>query len=156
MDFRFEKRTKRPPKDALNAMISFGNTILYNRILTMLWKTGLDPRFGVVHASNKRSYSLNLDFADYFKPVIVDRIIFSLINTHQIKAKEHFEQVQDEGIYLSKEGKRIFIKAFEQKMTTSLIIKGNTTRYEQVIQKDIYQFKDYLVEGKIFIPYKYY
>lgn len=111
--FAFTIRTKRPPKDAINAMISFGNTILYNRILSLIWRTGLDPRFGIVHASNRRSYSLNLDFADYFKPIIVDRVIFSLINHHQIKLKEHFEGVDQGGVYFNHVGKRMFIKAFE-------------------------------------------
>ena len=65
-DFNFVKRTKRPPEDAINAMISFGNTLLYNQFLHIIWKTSLDPRIGVVHATNRRSHSLNLDFADIF------------------------------------------------------------------------------------------
>lgn len=158
-DFRYVKRTKRPPKDALNAMISFGNTILYHRILSMIWKVGLDPRFGIVHTSKHRAFSLNLDFADYFKPIIVDRLIFNLINTHQIKIKEHFQCMDFGGacgVYLNDDGKRIFLKSFEQKMKTKLIIKGDTTRYEQLIQKDIYQFKEFLQTGKSITLYKYY
>lgn len=62
--FRFERRSKRPPLDALNSMISFGNTLLYNAVLKAIWKTALDPRIGIVHATTERDYSLNLDFAD--------------------------------------------------------------------------------------------
>lgn len=103
-DFLFEKRTKRPPKDALNSMISFGNTLLYNQFLQFIWKTPLEPRIGMVHATNRRAHSLNLDFADIFKPIIVDRVIFTLINCKQIRLEEHFEKTEEGGVYLSKAG----------------------------------------------------
>lgn len=82
-DFQFTKRSRRPPKDPINALISFGNTILYNRFQQIIWKTALDSRIGVLHAANRRHYSLNLDFADVFKPIIVDKLVFSLINKGQ-------------------------------------------------------------------------
>ena len=82
--FRFVKRTRRPPEDELNAMISFGNTLLYNVFQQMIWKTSLESRFGIVHAASRRETSLNFDFADLFKPIIVDRIIFTLVKKHQI------------------------------------------------------------------------
>lgn len=62
--FHFERRSKRLPLDALNAMISFGNTLLYNAVLKAIWKTTLDSHIGIVHATTERDYSLNLDFAD--------------------------------------------------------------------------------------------
>ena len=79
-DFHFTIRTKRPPKDPINALISFENVYLYNRIATEINKTSLDIRIGFVHFTTNRSQSLNLDLADIFKPIIVDRVIFSLIN----------------------------------------------------------------------------
>lgn len=78
--FAFIKRTKRPPKDRINCLISFGNALLYNFIAKEIYKTTLDIRIAYLHASNNRYESLNLDIADIFKPVIVDKIIFSLIN----------------------------------------------------------------------------
>lgn len=98
--FRFERRTKQPPQDPLNALISFGNTLLYNHFLQSIWKTSLDPRVGIVHATNQRSYSLNLDFADIYKPIVVDRVIFSLINLYQIKPDEDFERIENGEVYL--------------------------------------------------------
>lgn len=154
-EFRFLKRTRRPPEDELNAMISFGNTLLYNLILQMIWRTSLDPRVGIVHASNRRSHTLNLDFADVFKPIIVDRIIFSLINCHQIK-KEHFEK-KDGGVYLTKDGKKIFVMMFENKLQQKFVQKGNTySSYKQLLEKEIRDYQGYIQEKRKYRPYKYY
>lgn len=153
--FRFEKRTRRPPKDELNAMISFGNTLLYNYILQMIWKTTLDPRIGVVHATNRRSYSLNLDFADIFKPVIVDRVIFSLVNLLQIQADRHFVREDGGLVYLSKEGKRIFIEAFEEKLADKITVKEKTYTYKQLIETEVRKFQHHVVDGEKYKPYKY-
>lgn len=154
-EFEFRKRTRRPPKDSLNAMISFGNVLLYNAILQIIWRTSLDPRIGIVHSTNKRSSSLNLDFADVFKPVIVDRVIFSLINCHQIKSEGDFI-LQENGIYLSNTGKRIFITAFEQKMEQNLTIKGKTYSYRRLLEREIRNYQNYIVRGEKYRPYKYY
>ena len=72
IDFIFESRTRRPPKDPVNSLIGFGNTLLYNRIQQVIWRTSLDSRIGVFHSANRRHFTLNLDFADVFKPIIVD------------------------------------------------------------------------------------
>ena len=89
-DFYFDKRTKRPPENPLNALISFGNSLIYTTILSQIYRTHLDPRIGYLHETNQRSFSLNLDLAEVFKPIIVDKVIFSLINKSQIQLK-HFE-----------------------------------------------------------------
>src|SRR5690606_33465585 len=72
-DFRFVQRTKRPPKNHLNALISFGNSMLYTSVLAEIYKTHLDPRIGFLHTTNFRRFTLNLDIAEIFKPIIVDR-----------------------------------------------------------------------------------
>lgn len=119
-NFKFVERTKRPPKNPLNACLSFGNTLLYNYFLNLIWKKGLDPRFGIIHASNRRNYSLNLDFADIFKPIIIDRIIFTMINKKMLTVTADFEKTENGGVYLSKEGKTYSYKC----MKISLIVKS--------------------------------
>lgn len=114
-DFIFEKRTRRPPEDPLNAMISFGNTLLYQRIANEINRTSLDIRIGIVHAAGSRPESLNLDLADLFKPILVDRTIFTLINRKMLDATD-FVEVENNGIYLSAKGKRLFIREFERKI----------------------------------------
>ena len=108
--FDFSVRTRRPPKDRGNAMVSFGNAVLYNYILQCIWRTSLDPKIGIVHATNRRSHSLNLDTADLFKPVVVDRVIFSLVNRHEMDYESHFVEQNGGGVLLSRDGKRVFIE----------------------------------------------
>lgn len=155
-EFIFSQRSKRPPKDQLNAMISFGNTLLYNQFLQIIWKTSLNPQIGVVHATNRRNYSLNLDFADIFKPVIVDRVIFTLLNCQQIKKEEHFEQDENGGILLNKQGKRVFLKEFDKKLDTLIVNKGKNITYRQLMRDEVWQFQKYVLSGEKYKPYKYY
>lgn len=154
-DFRFEKRTKRPPKDAINTLISFGNTLLYNQFLQFIWHTSLEPKIGIIHATNRRTYSLNLDFADIFKPIIVDRVIFKLINCKQIQ-KEHFETNEDGGVFLSKEGKRVFIREFQQKLASKIVVNGVEFTYYKLMEQEVHHFLNYIKNGEKYKPYKYY
>ena len=154
--FAFAQRTKRPPKDPCNAMISFGNVVLYNVFLQMIWKTSLDPKIGVVHATNRRSFSLNLDFADLFKPVVVDRVIFSLANRHEIKSDVHFRVVKSGGVMLNADGKRLFIDRMEQKLDARAAGKGKGVGYRQVMAEEVAAFQRLVRNGEIYKPYKYY
>lgn len=90
-DFTFEKRTKRPPRNNLNTLISFGNSVLYTIVLSEIYNTHLDPRIGFLHTSNHRRFTLNLDMAEVFKPILVDRVIFTLVGKRIISAK-HFDK----------------------------------------------------------------
>lgn len=153
--FNFERRTKRPPRDPINALISFGNTLLYNRIQQIIWRTSLDSRIGIFHSANKRHYSLNLDFADLFKPIIVDRIIFTLINRRQL-GSDDFVINQDNSVYLNERGKKIFVEAFYGKLDSKLTVGRSVCSYHQLIENEIREYKKHLLEGTKYKPYKYY
>ena len=153
--YEFEHRSKRPPMDKINAMISFGNTLLYNRVKQFIWKTNLDSRIGVVHAANRRHYSLNLDFADVFKPIIVDRVIFTLINKGMID-EDCFVKNKDHSVYLSENGKKLFIEAFQNKLYSKVTQGGKSLTYNQIIENEIWNYQTYIREGKKYQPYKYY
>lgn len=90
-DFAFETRTRRPPQNYLNTLISFGNTLVYTLCLSEIYRTHLDPRIGFLHATNFRRFTLNLDIAEVFKPIIVDRLIFTLLGRRMLTA-EDFEK----------------------------------------------------------------
>ena len=155
-EFHFIQRTRRPPKDAINACMSFGNTLLYSYFSNLIWRKGLDPRFGVVHASNKRYQSLNLDFADIFKPVIIDRIIFTMINKRMLTAGDDFEQIKDGGVYLSRQGKKTFLQTYEDKLNAKIIVKGKELSYRQIMDNEVQSYKNYVLRGERYRPYKYY
>jgi len=150
--FYMDKRTKRPPENPINALISFGNALLYTTVLSEIYRTHLDPRIGYLHETNKRSFTLNLDIAEVFKPVIVDRVIFSLINKGQIKLK-HFDQ--DIGYaYLNDKGKKIFIKEFEEKLSTTIKYKNfGKVSYRKLIRLECYKLYKHFIEEEVYIPY---
>lgn len=151
--FRFEKRSKQPPLNEVNSLISFGNVVLYNYIATELYKSALDIRVGFLHATNRREESLNLDIAEIFRPLIVDRVVFSLINRREINLA-HFDCVENGGIYLNEEGKRIFLREFYAKLNSTLMIDNNIFTYSMLIQKEIQKLVRRFRKGEKYNAYR--
>lgn len=154
-EFRFEKRTRRPPKNEVNAMISFGNTFLYRRIATEIYKSSLDIRLGFAHAANNRSESLNLDIAEIFKPIIVDRAIFTLIHRKQILREMHFSKEENEGVYLNKSGKKVFIREMENKLYHKIKIDNRPMTYDAIICNEVRKIFRYVMYNEKYVPFKY-
>ena len=151
-EFSFEKRTKRPPENPINALISFGNSLLYTTVLSEIYRTHLDPRIGYLHETNQRSFSLNLDIAEVFKPVIVDRVIFSLLNRGQIQLK-HFEE--EVGFsYLNEKGRAIFVKEYEDKLNTTIKHRNlGKVSYRKLIRIECYKLYKHFMEEEVYIPF---
>lgn len=135
-EFEFVSRSRQPPLNAVNAMISFGNAVLYGLVATEIQKTALDVRVGFLHATNTRMNSLNLDIAEIFKPLLVDRVILSLINKGEI-VPTHFENHENGAVYLTTEGKRIFLGAFYEKLDTVITVGDKKMSYDSVIKEEI-------------------
>lgn len=154
-NFQFEKRSKRPPLNPVNALIGFGNGFLYRRIANEIYKTALDTRIGFLHAANERSESLNLDIAEIFKPIIVDRAIFTAIHNKQLDAREHFTEIEGGGIYLNKTGKGIFIRMLEEKLHSKLKVKGEPMTYDRIIREEIRKLARHVEKGESYKPFKY-
>ncbi len=155
-DFTFSKRERRPPKNPINAMMSFGNVYLYNRITSLIHRTRLDNRISYIHSSEKRKENLCLDMADIYKPLIIDRTIFTLVNKRMIDPKEHFEPAKDNGVYLNKAGRLIMIQQLKTKMSTKLTDDDNVSRsYVSIIRHDLYELIKSLREDdpKHFVPF---
>ncbi len=107
-DFSFEKREKHPPSNPMNALISFGNSLLYTTILSECYRTQLNPTISYLHEPRERRFSLCLDLSEIFKPLIVDPIIFRLINTGVITTGDFDQDLN--GCYLNEGRKRNFSK----------------------------------------------
>jgi len=151
-DFFIEERTKRPPSNYMNALISFGNSLLYTAILSEIYKTHLDPRIGYLHATNFRRFSLNLDIAEILKPIIVDRIIFSLVNKKEITPKDFDEKL--EGVYLKEKGMKLFVQNFEEKMKTTIQYKDlGKISYRRLIRLELYKLEKHLLGEEKYSPY---
>jgi CRISPR-associated protein Cas1 len=152
-DFVFNERSRRPPQNQLNALISFGNTLLYTTTLSEIYRTHLDPRIGFLHTSNFRRFSLNLDVAEIFKPIIVDRLIFSLTGKRMIK-KNHFQKKLG-GIILNESGRALFIKEYEDKIATTIQHRelGRHVSYRRLIRMELYKLEKHLIGEKEYEPF---
>ncbi|SFP76543.1 type I-B CRISPR-associated endonuclease Cas1b [Caldicoprobacter faecalis] len=153
-EFAFEQRTKRPPQNYLNTLISFGNSLLYTIILSEIYKTHLDPRIGFLHATNFRRFTLNLDVAEIFKPIIVDRVIFTLIGKNMI-TKDHFEK-STEGLLLKEKAQKTFVEEMENKLKTTFNHRhlGRNVSYRRLIRLELYKLEKHLIgeeEYKAFV-----
>lgn len=144
-EFAFEQRTKRPPKNYLNTLISFGNSLLYTIILSEIYKTHLDPRIGFLHTTNFRRFTLNLDVAEIFKPIIVDRVIFTLIGKNMI-TKDHFEKGM-EGLLLKEKAQKVFVEEMENKLKTTFNHRnlGRNVSYRRLIRLELYRLEKHLI-----------
>lgn len=153
-DFPFEKRSKRPPLNRLNALISFGNSVCYTMVLSEIYKTYLDPRIGYLHATNFRRFSLHLDVAEVFKPIIVDRLIFTLINKKMLTKKD-FDKHTD-GILLSESGRKTFISELDKRMQTTVNHRhlGKSVSYRRMIRLELYKIQKHILGEKEYVPYQ--
>ena len=114
-DFIMNKRVKRPPDNPMNALVSFGNTLLYTKTISAIYRTHLDQRISYLHEPSEARFSLSLDLSESFKPVIVFRTIFDLVNNRKIQVEKHFEKKVNYCM-LNEDGRKIFVEAFEGRM----------------------------------------
>ena len=152
-DFIFEARSRRPPKNELNALISFGNSLLYVLVLSEIYKTHLDPRIGYLHATNFRRFTLNLDIAEIFKPIIVDRLIFTLIGKKMLTKKD-FEKDMG-GISLKEKGRKLFVQEFDKRLGSTIAHKdlGRNVSYQRLIRMEAYKLQKHLMEEEKYKPF---
>lgn len=152
--FGFDKRTKRLPQNRLNSLISFGNTLLYTLVLSEIYHTHLDPRIGYLHSTNNRRFTLNLDVAEIFKPILVDRLILTLISKKMLCAK-HFD-VRPEGVLLNEEGKKIYIEKWNEKLKTTIKHKklNREVSYKTLIRMELYKLQKHCMGEEEYGPYK--
>lgn len=152
-DFVYEQRTRRPPKNYLNSLISFGNSIIYTMVLSEIYKTHLDPRIGFLHSTNFRSFTLNIDIAEIFKPILVDRTIFNLLSKKMI-TKRDFESGM-EGIVLKDKAKKLFIEELDTKFKTTIKNRdiGRKVSYRRIIRIELYKLEKHLMGEKEYTPF---
>ncbi|ADD03488.1 CRISPR-associated protein Cas1 [Thermoanaerobacter mathranii subsp. mathranii str. A3] len=152
-DFKFDFRSKRPPQNFLNTLISFGNSLMYTVALGEIYKTHLDPRIGFLHATNFRRFSLNLDVSEIFKPIIVDRTIFTLLSKKMV-TKEDFEE-DAEGLLLKEKGKKVFVQEFEDKLATTIKHRtlSHNVSYRRLIRLELYKLEKHLIEEEQYKPF---
>lgn len=152
--FSIEKREKRPPTNPVNALISFGNSLIYSTALTELYHTQLNPTVSYLHEPRERRYSLSLDVAEIFKPLLVDPIIFKLVNNNMLKIADFEEDVNY--CYLNEDGRKKFLKELDQKLSTTIKhrkLKRNVS-YRTLIRLECYKLIKHLIGDETYSPFK--
>ena len=152
--WEFDKRSKRPPLNALNALISFGNAMLYTSVLKEIHRTALNPTISYLHEPSERRYSLALDVAEIFKPVFIDRLIFRLINLGKLK-QQHFD-FNVNYTYLTEPGRKLFVNEFEEQMEKTILHRNlkRNIRYKNLVRLDLYKLVKHILGETTYNPMK--
>ncbi len=153
-DFELGVRTKQPPQNPINALISFGNMICYSQCLRAIHQTQLNPTISYLHTPGERRYSLALDIAEVFKPIMVDRVIFKVINRRELQQKNFSEKLNR--CLLNDNGRKIFIKAFEERLGETIYHRAlkRKVSYKHLIKLECYKLSKHLLNIEEYKPFK--
>lgn len=153
-DFAMNGRSKQPPKNEVNALVSFGNMMCYTLCLGQIYHTQLNPTISFLHEPGYRRYSLALDIAEIFKPILVDRVIFKVLNKKEIQAKDF--DIQVNGVILKDSGRKTFVRAIEERLTET--IKHRTLKrsvsYKHLVRLECYKLTKHLLSMEEYKPFK--
>lgn len=124
--FAMHGRNRRPPRDRINALLSFLYALLANECVSAVESVGLDPQVGYLHVLRPGRPALALDLMEEFRPLLADRLALSLINRQQIKP-EDFEERPGGSVQMSDDARRTLLTAWQQR-------KQDEVRHEQIGQ----------------------
>ena len=153
-DFDMGNRSKQPPQNEVNALISFGNMMCYTVCLDQIYHTQLNPTISFLHEPGARRYSLALDLSEVFKPMLVDRTIFTVLNKKQIQASDFR---QDINRCVLKEGaKKVFVQAFEERLKETFKHRslGRSVSYKHLVKLECYKLQKHLLGMEVYKPFK--
>lgn len=153
-EIEFEKRVKNPPDNMINTMISFVNTLIYTKVLSELYQTQLNPTISYLHEPGDRRFSLSLDIAEIFKPILADRLIFSLLNRNQITEKSFTKGLNY--LHFTKEASKTVVAELDAKMQTTIKHKDldKTVSYQHLMRLECYKLVKHLLGEKEYEPFK--
>lgn len=153
-DFSMGGRSYQPPKNEINAMISFGNMMCYSQCLRAIHQTQLNPIISFLHEPGERRFSLSLDLAEIFKPLLVDRVIFKVTNKKMIQSS-HFEENLNK-VTLKSNGKKIFVQAFEERLEETINHRtlNRSVSYKHLIKLECYKLQKHILEIEEYKPFK--
>src|SRR5262249_14827028 len=142
--FEWEGRMKQPPGNEVNALVSFGNMVCYSQALDAIYHTQLNPTISFLHEPGARRYSLALDLAEVFKPILVDRTIFALINKREVQPR-HFDRSLN-GCFLNTTGKQVYLKALEGRLKETIQHRslGKKVSYKYLLRLECYKLAKYI------------
>lgn len=153
-DFAMNGRSKQPPKNEVNALVSFGNMMCYTLCLGQIYHTQLNPTISFLHEPGYRRYSLALDLAEIFKPILVDRVIFKVLNKREIQAKDF--DVQVNSVVLKDAARKTFVRAFEERLNETIKHRSlkRSVSYKHLVKLECYKLTKHLLNMEEYKPFK--
>jgi len=149
-DVKLEKRVKRPPDNMINSLISFVNSLIYTTVLSEIYKTQLNPTISFLHEPGTKRFSLCLDLAEIFKPLIGDRMIFSMLNKNQITENDF--ELKSNYLYIKENGKKKILMEYDKRLAQTIHHKdlGRDVSYRFLIRLECYKLIKDLIGEKEF------
>lgn len=152
--FRLGRREYDPPPNEVNSLISFGNSLVYANCVSAIRATALDPTISYLHEPGERRYSLSLDIADLFKPVLADRVLFRLVNRQQLTLDDFEKELGS--CLLTESGRETYSKEFEETLerTVEHPRLERKVSYQYLLRIEAYKLKKHLLTGEAYVPFK--
>ena len=149
-----EGRSKQPPLNEVNALVSFGNMMCYTLCLDQIYHTQLNPTISFLHEPGYRRFSLALDIAEIFKPILVDRTIFRVLNKKEVQSKDF--DIQVNRVILKESGKKAFVRAFEERLNETIMhrILKKQVSYKHLVKLECYKLSKHLLGMDQYQPFK--
>ena len=116
--FAFSGRTRRPPKDPFNSLISLGYSIILNEFYGKIEGKGLNPYFGVMHSDHEKHPTLASDLMEEWRAVLIDSLALSMLNGHELCKDDFYTETEQPGVFLEKDGFKKYIQKLENKFRT--------------------------------------
>lgn len=144
----FQKRIYHPADNMINSLISYVNTLVYTKTISEIYKTQLNPTISFLHQPGTRRFSLALDVSEVFKPIIADRLIFSLLNRNQITEKSFTEGLN--GLQLTEKASRTIMQELDEKLKTTVFHKelNKKVSYQFLIRLELYKLIKHILGEK--------
>lgn len=153
-DCPFERRSRRPPHNPANAVLSYAYTILGAEIECQILAAGLDPCLGFLHETEDRRASLALDILEPFRAPVADGLALDLLGHGTLRPESHFES-RDGGVFLNDDGRKRFFVAYERRMNREFLSEqhGRRTTLRNELRHETVRLKQAIVEGTAFEPF---
>jgi len=151
-NFAFEKRTRHPPLDPTNALLSLGYVLITNEIAALVESVGFDPFIGFLHALRYGRHSLPLDLVEEFRHPVIDGLVLTLINTGSIKEAD-FHKESNGAVLLNKEAFKRFLTSYEERMEKLFKEKDTYTSYRKVFRMQVENMERAVLNREEYQPF---
>lgn len=151
-EFKLGRRERRPPSNYMNSLMSFGNSLIYSTVLSEIYQTQLNPTISFLHEPSERRFSLSLDVSEIFKPIIVDRVMFKLVNKKMLTGEDFRKDMG--GVLLNDKGKKTFIQEYNKKLKSTIRHRGlnRNVSYRMLIRLELYKLIKHIIDEKEYNP----